>query len=189
MIEQNVEVNVILSYLLYLTYSIYQFFKGFFFIFYILIKYFFFLTNLYSKKYHLNNSIIFYNIPSKKINLAYNVKYNLYSWFREKIDNNSNLIFFHKKNNSKFYNKNLIEENDELKLFFPQFRILIFLTNLFKLIFEFKKVSLLLYNLIFEENIKAYFINLLKYRSKKIFIVWTNNILNLFGSMNWRKKV
>ena len=33
LIEQNVEVNVILSYLLYLTYSIYQFFKGFFFYF------------------------------------------------------------------------------------------------------------------------------------------------------------
>jgi len=178
LIEQNIKVNVILSYFLYLIFSIYQFIKGFFFIFYILIKYFFFLTNLYSKKYHLNNSIMFYNISSKKINLANKVKYNLYSWFREKVDNNSNLIFFHKQNNSKFYNKNLMEENDEFKLFFPQFRISIFLTNLFKLILEFRKVSLLFYNLIlFEENIKAIFYKSIKNIGvKKIFIVWTNNI-------------
>ena len=176
--ERNIRVNIFLSYLSYLSFLFYQFLKGILFLLVIIIKYFIFLTKKKTQNYHFNNSIIFYNISSKKINLKETVKFNLHVWFKEKFSEKYNLVFIHQNNDQKFHEKNLYETNCEFKLFYPYLKFLDFLKNVFIFFLEFRKISLLPYNFIlFEENIKLiFFKSLKKVDLKKILIIWTSNI-------------
>lgn len=175
--ENGTKISKTFSSILYCFLLLYSFSQGIYFFFKIIVKYinynFFKKTQISFKEF-----TIFRNISTNRININSKTQYNLIKWYKEKIDNNANIILFSNLNKNKQYNNKLAEANDDLFLFYKDFNIYKFIFLFFQLLLEFRRVSLIEYNLLlFKDLIELNFYKSLKINKiNKVLFVWTNNI-------------
>ena len=187
--ESGTKVNKILSSILYFLFLIYSFFLGVCLFFKIIIKYIYF--NFFKKtQLSLEKITIFRNINTSRMNLNPKIHYNLLNWYKSKIDENANIVFFSNTNKNKQYNENLAEANSELFLFSKDFQIFKFIFLFFKSLAHFRKISLIEFNLLlFEELIELnFYCSLKKNKIDKIIFSWTNNIFKPLWVYELEKK-
>ena len=175
--ESGTKINKTFSLILYYLFLIYSFFLGIFFFFKIIIKYIY--LNFFKKtQVSFEKFTIFRDINATRINLNSKTQYNLLKWYKDKIDKNANIIFFSSLNKNKQYDDKLAEANDEFFLFYKDFNVFKFIFLFLKSLIEFRKVSLIEYNLLlFKDIIELNFYRSLKNNKiNRILFLWTNNI-------------
>ena len=175
--ESGMKINKTLSLFLYYLFLIYSFFLGVYFFFKIIIKYIYF--KFFKKtQVSFDKFTIFRNTSTSRMNLNSRTQYNLVNWYKSKIDKNANIVFFSSQNKNKQYNNELAEANNEQFLFYKDFEIFKFIFLFIKSLADFRKISLIEFNLLlFEELIELNFYCSIKTNKiNKILFMWTNNI-------------
>ena len=175
--ESGTKVSKTFSTILYYLFLLHSFFMGVYFYLNIIIKYTYF--NFFNKtQVTFKKFTIFKNISAKRINLDSKDQYNLIKWYKDKIDKDACIVFFSSSNNNKQHNDQIAEAKDELFLFYKDFNVIKFIFLFLKLLFEFRKISLIEYNLLlFKDLIELNFYKSLKINKiNRVLFVWTNNI-------------
>ena len=175
--DDGTKVNSFLCTISYYFLLIYFFILGLMFFFKKIIKYFYYYF-FYKKNLSFNKFTIFFGINSKKINLNSRSQYNIHNWYLKKIDPTAKIVFISKNNKNIVRSENLAEAENEFFLFHKNFNLTKFIFLFFKSVFEFRKISLLQYNLLlFKEIIELNFYQSSNLKSiDKALFIWTNNI-------------
>jgi polysaccharide biosynthesis PFTS motif protein len=175
--ESGMKINKTLSLFLYYLFLIYSFFLGVYLFLKIIIKYIYF--NFFKKtQVSFNKFTIFRNVSTSRMNLNSRTQYNLVNWYKSNIDKSANIVLFSSQNKNKQYNSELAEANNEHFLFYKDFEIFKFIFLFIKSLADFRKISLIEFNLLlFEELVELnFYCSLKKNKIDKILFLWTNNI-------------